>query len=83
MARKKAPFDPTVAQTELNEAAASTFERIDRDTDAAKAAGIRGTPGFLINGLFLSGAQPIGKFRKVIDKAKSDAKSLQAFLDEE
>jgi protein-disulfide isomerase len=49
-------------------------KRIDRDTDAAKAAGIRGTPGFLINGLFLSGAQPIGKFRKVIDKALADAR---------
>ena len=42
---------------------------IDADLAVAKKAGIRGTPGFMINDFFVSGAQPIGKFRKVIKHA--------------
>lgn len=38
--------------------------------DGAKA-GIRGTPGFIINGELVSGAQPFEKFKSVIDMALS------------
>ena len=47
---------------------------IDADTAAGKAAGVSGTPAFFINGYFLSGAQPYPKFRKLIEKALSEAK---------
>jgi protein-disulfide isomerase len=40
--------------------------RIDADLDAAKAASISGTPGFTVNGYFVSGAQPVGVFEKLI-----------------
>ena len=30
--------------------------------------GVSGTPGFFINGRFLSGAQPFDAFRRVIDR---------------
>ena len=36
--------------------------------------GITGTPAFLINGYFISGAQPYPKFKKLIDRALSEAK---------
>lgn len=39
---------------------------------AADAAGIRGTPGFLINDYFVSGAQPFSKFKKVVNLALKD-----------
>jgi protein-disulfide isomerase len=39
------------------------------DSDAADKAGISGTPAFVINGYFISGAQPYAKFKKIIDKA--------------
>jgi len=29
--------------------------------------GVAGTPGFFINGVFLSGAQPQAEFEKIID----------------
>jgi protein-disulfide isomerase len=37
--------------------------------------GARGTPAFFINGRFLSGAQPVEAFKKVVDEelAKADA----------
>jgi len=47
---------------------------IDADTAAGKAAGVSGTPAFFINGYFLNGAQPYPKFRKLIEKALSEAK---------
>lgn len=43
------------------------------DSDAADKAGISGTPAFVINGYFISGAQPYAKFKKIIDKALKEA----------
>ena len=40
---------------------------VQQDTTEAKANGIRGTPGFLINGKLVSGAQPFENFKQVID----------------
>ncbi len=40
---------------------------VQADADIAKAAGIQGTPGFVINGFFVSGAQPQEAFERVID----------------
>jgi protein-disulfide isomerase len=48
---------------------------IDRDLDLAHNERIRGTPSFLINDYFLSGAQPVAKFRKLIRRALDDAKA--------
>jgi protein-disulfide isomerase len=51
---------------------------IEADKTAASSDQISGTPAFLVvpgksrTGYFISGAQPIGKFRKVIDRALAD-----------
>lgn len=42
--------------------------RVEADTSEAARIGIRGTPGFLINGKFLSGAQPFESFKRLIDQ---------------
>lgn len=42
---------------------------VDAESKVADDAGISGTPAFVINGYFISGAQPFAKFKKVIDKA--------------
>jgi protein-disulfide isomerase len=47
---------------------------IDADTKIASAAGIQGTPAFVINGFFVSGAQPLAKFKKVVNAALAAAK---------
>lgn len=43
-------------------------KQIEEDKQLAQKAGIRGTPGFVINGVKLSGAQPLPRFKEVIDK---------------
>lgn len=51
-------------------------KKVDEDHELAKKVGINGTPGFLINGVTLSGAQPFDKFKAVIDQEleKANAK---------
>lgn len=46
--------------------------KVDADADAAQRADINGTPGFVINRYFLSGAQPAAAFRKLIKLALKD-----------
>jgi protein-disulfide isomerase len=43
-------------------------DQIQRESQAASAMGLRGTPGFLINGVFVSGAQPVEAFQQVIEE---------------
>lgn len=40
---------------------------IEADRQEATKAGVAGTPGFFINGVFLSGAQPQAEFERIID----------------
>jgi len=40
---------------------------VQKDMADGAAAGIQGTPGFLVNGKLVSGAQPFGVFKQVID----------------
>jgi protein-disulfide isomerase len=47
---------------------------VDADAKAGNDAGISGTPAFVINGYFISGAQPYPKFRKIIERALAEAK---------
>lgn len=44
-------------------------ERIEQDAAAARGAGVNGTPGTLINGYFLGGAQPYASFERLIEYA--------------
>lgn len=41
---------------------------IQQDMQEGAAAGVRGTPAFFVNGVFISGAQPFDEFQKVIEK---------------
>ncbi len=56
--RKK--FDDCLAKQEFKAA-------IEKDIADGSQAGVTGTPAFFINGRLLSGAQPIEKFKEVID----------------
>jgi protein-disulfide isomerase len=47
---------------------------LDADVAEAKKVGISGTPAFTINGYFVSGAQPVTKFKKLIQRAMKEAK---------
>lgn len=42
--------------------------QIEGDVEDATSAGVSGTPGFFINGIFLAGLQPASAFEKVIDE---------------
>jgi len=63
MARFKAALDDHIHQAKVQE-----------DIEAANKAGINGTPAFVINDYYLSGAQPSSAFRKLIKRALSDKK---------
>jgi|RhiMethySRZTD1v2_1073278.scaffolds.fasta_scaffold06046_4 protein-disulfide isomerase len=47
-------------------------ERITKDADAASKGGVSGTPSFVINGYYISGAQPAAAFKKLIQKAMKE-----------
>ncbi len=47
---------------------------IAADVQAAKAAGVSGTPSFLVNGQLLVGAYPYKEFQRRIDAALENAK---------
>ena len=51
-----------------------TKRSIDGDDRIGTDIGISGTPAFLINSYYLSGAQPLPKFKKLIDKALAEAR---------
>ncbi len=43
-------------------------KRVDDDAQQAASLGVTGTPGFFVNGRFLSGAKPFAAFKTVIDE---------------
>lgn len=47
---------------------AEIAKQVERDMAMAKGLGVNGTPGFFINGVNVSGAQPIENFKKIIDE---------------
>jgi protein-disulfide isomerase len=49
---------------------AATEARIQRDLQDGMAAGVQGTPAFLINDWFLGGAYPFAEFKTTIEKAQ-------------
>ena len=46
----------------------STKAKVEADKKLASKVGARGTPNFYINGEHLAGAQPIDRFKAIIDK---------------
>jgi protein-disulfide isomerase len=57
--------DPKRFEASLN--AGKGKDQIDADVAEAKTIGITGTPAFLINGHFMSGARPFGDFAQIIN----------------
>jgi len=49
--------------------------KIDADTELGNKAGINGTPAFVINGYYISGAQPESAFKKLIVRALKEAEA--------
>ena len=47
---------------------------VDADDKVGTDLGISGTPAFLINSYYLSGAQPFPKFKKLIDRALAESR---------
>ncbi|GEM_PF-486431 len=43
-------------------------DKVNKDTALGSSLGVRGTPGFFINGVFLGGAYPFEQFKEIIDK---------------
>jgi protein-disulfide isomerase len=56
-----------VAQFEKDYASPGVAEEVEADMALARTLGVTGTPGFFVNGRFLSGAQPYSAFKTKID----------------
>lgn len=70
---KEIGLDLKKVQSHLN----SVKSIVKEDTDEAKKFGINGTPGFLVGGVSLSGAQPFSEFKKIIDRHLADMKKSE------
>ncbi|MEN9577163.1 MAG: hypothetical protein RJA70_172 [Pseudomonadota bacterium] len=66
---KEFGLDMTKFKKALDEGKHTKF--VEADMEVASKAGVRGTPAFTVNGYFISGAQPITEFNKMIKLAKS------------
>ncbi|AKT37569.1 DsbA family protein [Chondromyces crocatus] len=73
-AQAGAPLPAYRAALELR----ANANKVDRDMAEAKRLGITGTPASLINGVFLSGALPLDRFRTVIDEQLEKATALRS-----
>lgn len=49
-------------------ASESVQSSVRGDADEARRLGVRGTPGFFVNGVFVSGARPFESFKRMIDQ---------------
>lgn len=49
--------------------------RVEEDVKAGMQAGVSGTPGFFINGVFVNGAQPLSAFENMIDAELASLKT--------
>ncbi len=56
-----------VSQFEKDLLDLATRKVIDSDKSEASSLGVTGTPGFFVNGRFLSGAKPFAEFAKLIN----------------
>jgi protein-disulfide isomerase len=50
-------------------------DKVEKDLNDGKAAGVQGTPAFFVNGVFINGAQPFENFQKTIDQELSKAQA--------
>jgi protein-disulfide isomerase len=53
-------------------------DKVDKDLNDGKAAGVQGTPAFFVNGVFINGAQPFDNFKKTIDQELTKAQAKVA-----
>jgi protein-disulfide isomerase len=53
-------------------------DKVDKDLNDGKAAGVNGTPAFYVNGVFINGAQPFDSFKKTIDQELEKAQAKVA-----
>ncbi|MEI9948361.1 MAG: thioredoxin domain-containing protein [Pseudomonadota bacterium] len=72
----EAGIDAVAFKKEL--AAPNGGAKIDEDAALAAKVGVNGAPGFRINGVTVSGAQPFEKFKEVIDAQLAEASKLIA-----
>ncbi len=50
-------------------------DKVDKDLNDGKSAGVQGTPSFFVNGVFINGAQPFDNFKKTIDQELEKAQA--------
>src|SRR4029078_8521941 len=67
-----------VEQVKKDMADPAIEKKITAQQTQGATLGARGTPAFFVNGRFVSGAQPLENFKKLIDEEKAQAEKLVA-----
>ena len=57
-----------VAKFEADLKDPAVAKQVDEDAALATKLGIRGTPGYFVNGVQVRGAQPLPKFKQLVDR---------------
>ncbi len=57
-----------VEQFKTDLASSEISAQVEADQSLGQQVGVNGTPGFFINGVLVSGAQPFDNFKKIIDR---------------
>ena len=57
-----------VARFKTDSGSMEVRSRVDAYAREAAALGVSGTPGFFVNGRFVSGAKPYEEFKKIVDE---------------
>jgi protein-disulfide isomerase len=65
-----------VDQFKIDYASDATTKLLEQDQALVKTLNIRGTPNFLVNGIKLTGAHPVDRFKEVIDPELASSKKL-------
>lgn len=65
-----------LAQLRASSAWLRAEQKVEADMALGKLRGVTGTPASFINGVFLSGAQPVDKFTAIIDEQLAAARDL-------
>jgi protein-disulfide isomerase len=66
-------LDPAAFSTRLANHAGA--DKVEKDLNDGKTAGVIGVPSFFVNGVFVNGAQPFDNFKKIIDQELEKAQA--------
>jgi len=67
-----------VARMKKDMESEKVIQIVNKDIEEGKAMGVRGTPAFLVNGIFVSGARPASDFEMIIERLLKENRAVSS-----